>query len=341
MVDVTRGHYTGALSRALIAGMLLSSAGLAAEPSRVEPVRVEPARVQPGRAVAWSLLCPGCGYFYLDQPGTAAAFLAPAAAMLGTGAFLLLDEPELGNQDDPALEADDPIAMQLLLATQNLWFYGIFASYRDAQAMRPDLVYQTPRSRETLGELASAPFRPSVLARPWVWVGVPLAVGGALALSVLLGEDGDAEERPTLFDQRDVNFLGRRYSKSVGVPLGELYFAALFVPVGVGEEAAFRGVLQPMLSESLGATEGWLLASLMFGAVHVFNYLEESPGTAAASVAYITAAGGYLGLASMKTNGGLATPVAIHFWYDFLLSTAAFVADPENQPFVARFGAPF
>jgi hypothetical protein len=31
----------------------------------------------------------------------------------------------------------------------------------------------------------------------------------------------------------------------------------------------------------------------------------------------------------------------MHFWYDFLLSTASFVVDPEHQPFAVRFGAAF
>jgi len=336
MAALTASHYTPGLlhasPRVLAAALSLSSVARASEP---------PKKITPGKAAAWSLLCPGCGYFYLEQPGTAAAFLAPAVAMGGTGIVLLLDKPELGNQEDPALEADDPIALQLLLATQNLWFYGMFASYRDGQAIRPDLVYRVPRSHETLGDLASAPFRPSVLARPWVWAGVPLAVGGAIGLAVLLGSASEDDRSRTLFDAGDVNFLGRRYDKGPGIALGELYYAALFVPVGVGEEALFRGVLQPALSERIGTTQGWVLSSFIFGAAHAPNFTGESPGTAAAAIAYITAAGGYLGLASMRTSGGLATPVAIHFWYDFLISTVAFVADPEHQPFVARFGAPF
>jgi len=40
-------------------------------------------------------------------------------------------------------------------------------------------------------------------------------------------------------------------------------------------------------------------------------------------------------------NFSLETSVAIHFWYDFALATLDFMADPDHQPFVLRFGMPF
>jgi membrane protease YdiL (CAAX protease family) len=289
--------------------------------------------VRPETAARWSLLCPGCGYFYLGRTGTASAYLGTAVALAGTGAALLWDGPDLGNPADPTLGPDDPIGLQLLLAAQNVWFYGVFASYRDARALRPDLRYRVPVSGEGLGDLASAPFRGSVLSRPWVWAGVPVAVGAALGLTAIV-ESGLGGRR-TLFDDGGVNFLGQTYDRGPGIALGELYFATMFVPVAVGEEGLFRGTLQPVLRERAGTTAGWALTSALFGAAHIPNYLGEDPGTAAAAVSYITVLGGYLGAASIGTGGALSTPVAIHFWYDFLLSTALFVADPDHQPFVA------
>lgn len=52
----------------------------------------------------------------------------------------------------------------------------------------------------------------------------------------------------------------------------------------------------------------------------------------------IAAIGAGLGLAYIRTGYKLETSVAMHFWYDFLLSTAAFVVDPEHQPFVVQYG---
>ena len=41
-----------------------------------------------------------------------------------------------------------------------------------------------------------------------------------------------------------------------------------------------------------------------------------------------------------STGHKLATSVAMHFWYDTLLSMAAFAFDPQNQPFVVNFARP-
>ena len=43
----------------------------------------------------------------------------------------------------------------------------------------------------------------------------------------------------------------------------------------------------------------------------------------------------------MQTGYRLETSVAMHFWYDFGLSTVSFLADPEHQPFIARMGMTF
>ena len=45
-------------------------------------------------------------------------------------------------------------------------------------------------------------------------------------------------------------------------------------------------------------------------------------------------------LAYIRTGHRLETSVAMHFWYDFLLSAAAFAADPQHQPFVVQYSAP-
>ena len=64
-------------------------------------------------------------------------------------------------------------------------------------------------------------------------------------------------------------------------------------------------------------------------------------GIAARAVPLITAVGGYLGLVAIETGFQLETSVALHFWYDFLVSTIGFIADPDHQPFAIRIGLPF
>jgi hypothetical protein len=56
-------------------------------------------------------------------------------------------------------------------------------------------------------------------------------------------------------------------------------------------------------------------------------------------VPVIAAIGSGLGLADVRTGDELDTRVAMHFEYDFLRSTAAFVVDPRRPPFIVQYGA--
>ncbi len=300
--------------------------------------KLRPWRKRPGTAAALSVLCPGCGQLYLGQR-EGAAYLGATAAMAGTALGLAYGE-EVGGLDEPARSARGPLALPLLIGAQNLWFYSIFDAYRDARVLRGDAGYRHPISRESLGDLASAPFRPKVLASPWVWGGVPLALGAGIAVSWLASRGrSDGTSRPTIFDVREVNVLGYDLSRGAGFAAGSAYYAALFVPVGVGEEALFRGVIQTELEERFGTWGGLATASAIFGAVHVFNFLDD-PKSAAIAVPVITVLGSSIGLAYIRTGHKLETSVAMHFWYDFLLSAAVFAADPQHQPFVVQYAGP-
>jgi membrane protease YdiL (CAAX protease family) len=302
---------------------------------------------RPRLAAGFGLLCPGCGHFYLQRHDDGLAYLGATGAMVG-GALLLVsdndDGPHLGDPERlDSIDPEDPLVVPLVIGAQNLWFYSIFDAYRDARRLRDDHGYQHPISRETLPELASAPFRPSVLKSPWVWGAVPLALGLGLGLSYLVEPEDLGEGRPSIFDVDRVNVFGRRFSPGAGFALGEVFYASLFLPVGVGEEALFRGFIQSEMSEAWGPWGGWAGASVVFGAVHVFNFLQPGANERDAlfAVPFITAVGSTLGLAYMHTGYRLETSVAMHFWYDFALGTASFITDPEHQPFIARFGTTF
>jgi membrane protease YdiL (CAAX protease family) len=292
-------------------------------------------RKRPGAAAGLSLLCPGCGHFYQGKHAEGAALLGSTGALLG-GAYGLIRGHEL-RLDGTADSAKVPIGVVLAATAQNLWFFSIFDAYRKARVARDDLGYRHKISRESLPELVSAPFRPSVLKSPWVWAGVPLALlGGALA-SYLVDRES-LEDQPTIFDVKRVNVLGKNLSRGVGYAAGSAYYGSLFTSVGVGEEALFRGVIQTEMEERFGATGGLLISSAIFGAVHAFNFLDD-PGTIAVAVPVITVLGSGLGLAYQKTGYQLSTSVAMHFWYDTLLSMMAFAADPTHQPFVVTYGS--
>ena len=71
----------------------------------------------PRLAAAYSALCPGCGYFYLHQPGRAATYLGSAPST-----FVLVGLPRRGRQPDhvPAAlqlqDHDDPLDQLTVLA---------------------------------------------------------------------------------------------------------------------------------------------------------------------------------------------------------------------------------
>ncbi len=75
---------------------------------------------------------------------------------------------------------------------------------------------------------------------------------------------------------------------------------------GVGEEALFRGVLQPALAGSLPAWVAVALTALLFGLVH---WVTPTYALLAALV------GGYLGALAVYT-GNLLVPIVTHALYD-------------------------
>ncbi len=308
-------------------------------------VRLHPWSKRPGRAAAFGLLCPGCGHLYLGDTTEGAAYLGTGAALVG-GAYLSLRGHQV-SLDGASDSASVPVGLLLATTGQNLWFYSIFDAYRTARARRESgraggdsAGYRFAISRESLGELASAPFRPGVIKSPWVWAGVPLALALGIGVSYLAAPDDLSQSgAPSIFDVREVNVFGHRFSRGPGFAAGTGYFAALFGSVGVGEEALFRGVIQTELEERFGPTGGLIAASVLFGSIHALNFLDD-PGTIAVAVPVITVLGSSLGLAYQHTGHELSTSVAMHFWYDFLLSTIAFAADPTHQPFVVEFSSP-
>jgi membrane protease YdiL (CAAX protease family) len=291
-------------------------------------------RKRPGTAAGLALL-PGGGHFYLRQPISGAAYLLGTVGLLGTAAALIEGEVAL---DGTATSATQPVGIVLGVAAQNLWFYSIFDAYRDARVLRDDAGYKIKITRESLGDLTLASFDPRVLKSPWVWGAVPVMVGIGLGFSYLVDKEA-FDNAKTIRDVSKINVLGRQFNRGTGFLAGSAYFMSLFAPVGVGEEALFRGVIQTEMEERFGTTWGLVVSSAIFGAVHTFNFLQNDPKTALVAVPLISVVGSALGLAYQRTDYKLKTSVAMHFWYDTLLSMAAFALDPEHQPFVVTYNA--
>ncbi len=297
-------------------------------------LRQEPLTKSPATAAGLSLLLPGsgAGHMYLGRYGQGAAYLATSIGATAAGVVVLNR-----TQGRTATAA----GMPLVILGQNIWFYSVYAAYRDARLMQRDIGYAHPMTDEGLAELSTAPFRPSVLARPWFWAGLPVMVAGGVGLSALLSEGGFTGRRTLFGGAGPVRAFGARRDPAEAFALGEAWFAGLFLPVAVGEEALFRGVLQTGLSEELGDGPGLALSSVIFGATHLTNFAPDGPsedgglkiGEVLAVVSWITLSGAYMGYASQRTDRRLETSVALHFWYNFMLSTVGFLADPDRQPF--------
>lgn len=302
--------------------------------ARAAHERLWPWSKQPRSAAGLSLLCPGCGQVYLHEPGEGAGMLAVTAGLIASGALLLHNAGTV-TLDGASTSKSAPIGLDLVLAGQNAWFYSIFDAYRDARVLRGDVGYSFAITRERLPDLVTAPFNPRVLKSPWVWAGVPLALIAGIGVSALAA-GGDLSSNPSIFDVKQINFLGHNYSRRAGFALGEGYFATLFGPVGVGEESLFRGLIQTEMEERFGTGWGIAAASAIFGTVHLVNFGSD-PKQALIAVPTIAVLGSGLGLAYAHTGHKLETGVAMHFWYDFLLSTVGFAVDPAHQPFVVNY----
>jgi membrane protease YdiL (CAAX protease family) len=144
---------------------------------------------------------------------------------------------------------------------------------------------------------------------------------------------------------QDPTIFGHDIDGRVGYPLAFGIGSALFSHVAVAEETVFRGYIQSTLARSFGETAGWLVGSVIFGATHALNALLLPPEQRAKylyiGVPVITLTGTWLGYAYKSSGYSLAPSVAVHFWYDLLLSATFFVLDPKGSPLAARVTIPF
>jgi membrane protease YdiL (CAAX protease family) len=307
-----------------------------ARTSRIEPPaprEIEAAMTARGArcSVNWGILFPGLAQLCLGEHDKAALLGGLGAAELTTGLVVAF---QVGDDEGPDL--GHPGAAFPLIAFQNVWVYGLSDAYI-TKALASRSLYAP---RDTLGDLVLAPFNPHVLRRPSVWAGILATLAVGIGASLLIAGEVDTSEVG-----EDPNVFGRDFSPAVGYPLGFGIAGGLFSHVAIGEEALFRGVLQSGMARRLGENAGWVSASLIFGAAHLPNALaverEHRLAFALIGVPVITAIGGYIGWAYRHEQYSLAPPVALHFWYDLLLSATFFVLQPQSSPISAGISLPF
>ena len=180
----------------------------------------------------------------------------------------------------------------------------MYAAYRDARTFIHDTGYIHPMPKDNLNDLIKAPFQWSVMKKPEVWGGIIGMLGVGIGVSYFLMPSTPA---------------------SVG---GSNMLPINAFPVGIGEEAFFRGYLQSAAYETLGTWGSITLSSLLFGAAHIPNGLAINNQVLQkryfqVAIPLITTYGVYFGWLTHK-NTSLKESVAVHAWYDFTLFLASY-----------------
>ena len=249
-----------------------------------EPI-FKPPHKSPFLAVGLSIV-PGFGHMYLGDMKTAGALLGSA----GVSAATLLSF----KNSKEAYEASSTT----LAAT---CFYSVYAAYRDVRLYNGVSGYSYRMPTDSFTDLTSAPFSPSILKKPEVWGGLLGTFAVVIGASYVYSKA--AHVRPMLA------------TVNLGKPL-------LALPVGIGEEAFFRGFLQSWFSEGLSPWGGIALSSLLFGAAHIGNARDFSSAERRQyyrlSIPLITSIGAYFGWLTYK-NHSLKESTALHTLYDFVL----------------------
>lgn len=230
-------------------------------------------------------------------PGLGHAYLGDMQTAAGlAGSFSV----EVGTAFNSTMR---PTSMTFAL---NTWFYGIYAGYRDARQYNDQRGFRYAMPQDSLVDLVKAPFNPSIISKGEVW-------GGVLGMLVFNGL---------------ISYL--TYPIQMKLSTADAFFPINAFPVGIGEEAIFRGYLQPQLSEYFTPWGGIATSSLIFGFAHVGNARglpsHERRHYYSFILPCLSISGAYLGWLSYKNNS-LKESVAVHAWYDFILFSVAVAAN--------------
>lgn len=275
------------------------------------------AATSPGLMAAGSFLVPGLGQFINGEPVKGGIHLATWGTTADISAYYRTrdDYIERGDRyDDEELtittNRTSERADLFSTVASNTRFYSAYDAYRQRRAMQGNLGYNTPISDEGFQDLATAPFQGRYLSRPTTFVPMAIAASGLL----LSAED---------------SWVTRTQG---GLTRGEA--ATMMLPrqgaVALGEEAFFRGVLNNSFHHQFGPWWGTAASSVGFGLAH-------SGAGLSANAAVATAYGAYLGWLHQHNNYRLGENVAVHFWWNVLVSAASLRHDPDERTAVVRW----
>ena len=307
--------------RAVLVGTALRVAGLMGAALFLGPAPIH--AVVPELNAAASFLVPGLGQAANGDYGAGAVQFG-ASLLLYDQYATLIEKDDYIQPEDRLNNKEKTIATNRTSfyadlyssALLDLQFYSSYSAYRDARLLLHNEGYRTPMPDETLADLALSPFRWEFLSRPTTYLALilPLLIAASPASKDQLVYD---PEPPLTRDE-----MGRG-------------FALQFEGVAIGEEAFFRGVLNNGLSSRFGDTWGLLGSSTAFALAH-----GGAPGQATPLLA--GSFGLYLGWLQQRNGFQIGEGVAIHFWWDFLISLGSLAQHEENAQitlftYVGRF----
>lgn len=248
-----------------------------------------------------SLVIPGTGQMSNGDYGEGAVHLG-VFAVSAYGAVRYRDQDDFLDEDARLDEDNDREFINrttlkydyaVRLATDTM-LYSSYAAYRDARAY-DNSGYRRPAPRESLADLAAAPFSPRYLMRPTTFI--PLAIQAAAVFSSGYRYRIDRADDVSRGDLYTFNFIANEMT-------------------AVGEEAMFRGFLNNEFSDRYGDGRGLAISSAIFG-------LSHSGAGQTANVLEATAAGVYLGWLHQRNGFQAAEGAALHYWINVLAGIAA------------------
>lgn len=251
----------------------------------------------PTIAAAASAILPGLGQAAQGDYTSGAEHFSLFAIALGAGIHyqnqpdFLKDEERYQHEREIINQTTLRRDFALRVATDTA-LYSSFAAYRDGRS-RDTRYYRTPAPKETLGELALAPFKWEYLSRPTTFI--PLGIQLIAA----------ASDRYGVYRPPDVS---RNALYAYELTANEF--------TAVGEEGFFRGFLNNELSSQWG--NGWGLA----GSSAIFGLAHTGQGQAANAI-QAGLAGAYLGWVQQRNRFQIGESVAIHYWVNVIAGIAA------------------
>jgi len=277
-----------------------------------ELVTVAPPYKNPTLSGLFSLVIPGAGHAYQGKWGKAGIFAGIEAGLLTSALTMKVETRN-----------DDMLRANLSRVFLNTHFYNVYASYQDARISNKNKNYNTPISKRSVVDLLTAPVNLDIITRPTFLLPMGI-ISGLVGLRLIVANGNSGVDTST--------------EKKIW---GTSILAAQSTGIGLGEEAFFRGYLQPEFTDLFGKEWlGILSQALVFGAAH-YNSGGVTLEQKLQKVLFTSWSAIYGGWLFAKNKQDLRENIAIHAWWDFIILGSMFLTQGEAAPIVYSVTLPF